>query len=1230
MYTLSNMFLQVLNMSITASIVLLVILLLRVPLKKAPRSISYVLWAVVLFRLVCPFSFSSAFSLFGGVGHIAPVETNSYGNPAYVQPERIYLEPQSLPEMGEAPQMAKDSGIPGLPAGELSAGGAALTAPERAFSLQSLVEIAAVVWLAGIAGMLAYGVLSQARLRRRVNTATLVSGNVYETDEIAMPFVLGMLRPRIYLPVSLSDEQHGYVLRHEQAHIARRDHVVKPLAFLLLCVYWFNPLLWAAYTLLGKDMELRCDEAVIQACGETQRAAYSRTLLQLSARSGLLPGSPLAFGESGLKARIKNILRYRKPAFWVGIVAAVAATAVGIALLANPAGKDGAFTLEYVQQSPEELAALDWLEQKEGAIVVAKYALSELPESIKQIQYDVWERETYDAVGGSQYIAGSGGYMLDVKPGSSTLYVAHRMLPNGAGGWSGAEWTVRMEYADGTAAQHRFETPTSLLTYGKEQYETSYDYLLASGRRRMQIKPEESIPLALACMDTGKGASNITCRSLLGRERMVLSPGKHFLLELQFPVGRELEIELFRQGQSQGALPVPVYRDVFEFLPYTQPSGRKIPALSALPAYARFTLQAEQGGEARTVHMYMENGKGYALADGVEYEWIQEDGWDSMASAYNTICSEYYYRIAELYVEADSLEARSVPVNLSGVGENPSPGSYFQVRPAELQVGGDYIYAIPKANGMQVLYYRQERWVATLTYTAPQALRQAPALGYANIYRDASGGRIGAELLLAENLACSIWSYEELLPEERLLTLLNTFATVEAQYTPVQARAGYSTQVLSADSGKAEAGAAGLLKKIALEQAQVDAMDWLPQERGGLSVAKYEFSSLPAGVSNLQFFLQVFEQGKQKAQGAWHRISLPLQGGSGTLYIAQHMAREDVVLPDGRASFLVRLEQPGAAPQSWQVVYQLETMTFAQKALADTNQSFLENASANGTQIRANACLPVALAQADRGQGIAKVSPQSLLYKTPAELLGQQSIDLLLVCQFATAETQEIECVWSGAPQGKHTVRMEYRTGFEGYETDAQPRNLGSLEKYYALRVSDSGGAGSCEAYLYAEDKNGCFLQVKDTVYALPYAVYARYEQAYWGGMDVMDLYGGHNYMDVALDVAMYFDRLVTPGEITFTKEILDAYRVEHGSGYLQLFREDVKVADLSFSSPQETAQEVLLPGSAQLRYDVEQEEWYCAFLLREGLVCYASGYENMGDEEFLQIISSLRMGESA
>jgi beta-lactamase regulating signal transducer with metallopeptidase domain len=348
-----TLFPQILSMTLTASLVIVLVLVARLALRRVPKIFSYALWAVVLFRLVCPVSFSSPFSLVpGGSGSAV----SGWGDD-YVGQTMLYEN--FRPEY----QTAVDHGIAPIPA-QGDSGSYVVTAPDGisppATVASTVWPVLGGIWLAGIAGMLAYSVISLLRLRRRLVGAVRLRDNIWLADHIATPFVLGVLRPRIYLPSALPLEERSYIILHEQTHIRRGDHLVKILAFLVLCVHWFNPLVWAAFLFSMRDMEMCCDERVLRELGEKVRGDYSASLLRLATGRRIIAGTPLAFGEGDTRDRVQNVLRYKKPAAWVVVIAVVTVSTLGVALAANqgnlaraeqPAGRY--HTAEILYQIPD-------------------------------------------------------------------------------------------------------------------------------------------------------------------------------------------------------------------------------------------------------------------------------------------------------------------------------------------------------------------------------------------------------------------------------------------------------------------------------------------------------------------------------------------------------------------------------------------------------------------------------------------------------------------------------------------------------------------------------------------------------------------------------------------------------------------------------------------------------------------------------------------------------------
>jgi len=310
---MSDLFLKIINMSISASWLVLAVVLLRLVLKKAPKWVNVLLWAIVAVRLICPFSIESALSL------IPSAETISPG---------IMME--------QTP--AIQTGVPAINSvvNPVIGQSFAPTPGASANPLQIWIPILAIIWAVGIAALLIYTAVSYWRLRRKVSEAVILRDNIFQSENVASPFVLGIIKPRIYLPYHIEEQDLTHVVAHEQAHIKRRDHWWKPLGFLLLTIHWFNPLMWLAYVLLCRDIELACDEKVIKDLGNEQRANYTQALVSCSVNRRMITACPLAFGEVGVKDRVKSVMNYKKPAFWIVMVAVIACIVVAVCFLTNP------------------------------------------------------------------------------------------------------------------------------------------------------------------------------------------------------------------------------------------------------------------------------------------------------------------------------------------------------------------------------------------------------------------------------------------------------------------------------------------------------------------------------------------------------------------------------------------------------------------------------------------------------------------------------------------------------------------------------------------------------------------------------------------------------------------------------------------------------------------------------------------------------------------------------
>ncbi len=308
---------RVLCVSAAASAVILCVLLARLLLRRAPKIFSYALWAVVLFRLICPVEIPSPIAIIPGASvSEAAVETHSTQNSADSGADRG----EDAAAHTAAPVRRPSDTL------TLSPGGDAQTAATQKQGMDA-AQLIAVLWLGGIGAVLLFSLVSLIKLNLRLREALRISSNIFICDRISTPFVMGIVRPRIYLPSGLGSLERSYIIMHEQHHIKRLDHIVKPIAFAVLCIHWFNPLVWLAFTLAMRDMEMSCDEAVLRQMGRDIRTDYSMSLLALATGRRMYLPAPLAFGESDTKVRIKNIVAYRKPALIVVVCAALAVTA---------------------------------------------------------------------------------------------------------------------------------------------------------------------------------------------------------------------------------------------------------------------------------------------------------------------------------------------------------------------------------------------------------------------------------------------------------------------------------------------------------------------------------------------------------------------------------------------------------------------------------------------------------------------------------------------------------------------------------------------------------------------------------------------------------------------------------------------------------------------------------------------------------------------------------------
>ena len=311
-------FSQILNMSMTGSVVILLVMLSRLILKRTPKIFSYALWSVVLFRLLCPVAFTAPVSVLNAF------EPEVQG--ASESTSVVYFLP------AEVRQASDFTFVPA----ENQSGTDSVQTGESEHTHLDLMMVASYVWIVGSGIMILYSVIQYIRLRLKLVGAMAYRGNVYRADYIDTPFVMGIFSPKIYLPSDVPMNERKYIIAHERHHIRRCDHIIKLLAYFALCIHWFNPLVWAAFILAGKDMEMSCDEAVIRKMGSQIRADYSASLLRLATHKKIIAGMPLAFGEGDTKGRVMNMAKWKKPRLWVSIICLLLCTTILVACAVNP------------------------------------------------------------------------------------------------------------------------------------------------------------------------------------------------------------------------------------------------------------------------------------------------------------------------------------------------------------------------------------------------------------------------------------------------------------------------------------------------------------------------------------------------------------------------------------------------------------------------------------------------------------------------------------------------------------------------------------------------------------------------------------------------------------------------------------------------------------------------------------------------------------------------------
>ena len=359
---MDDVFLKLVNLSISASWLILAVLVLRVVLKKAPKWVMPLLWGVVALRLVCLFSIESALSLIPSAETIpSEIVTETREPVLYEQATLDIVTNPTLPSAAEVPV------------------GVSRQQAQVDFNIYS------VLWLAGMAALLVHALVSAGRLKRKLATAILLRDNIYESEFVDSPFVFGVVKPNIYLPMRMDEGTAAYVIAHERAHLARRDHWWKVLGYLVLALHWFNPLVWVAYILFCRDIELACDEKVVKGLDGAARADYSQALLSCAAPKRAVAACPLAFGEGNIKMRVKSALHYKKPAFWVAAAAVLAVVIVAVCFLTNPKSERG--SLVWAQKlNAADVASIELYVPAEGkARQYKKLGTEEMAQAVELI-----------------------------------------------------------------------------------------------------------------------------------------------------------------------------------------------------------------------------------------------------------------------------------------------------------------------------------------------------------------------------------------------------------------------------------------------------------------------------------------------------------------------------------------------------------------------------------------------------------------------------------------------------------------------------------------------------------------------------------------------------------------------------------------------------------------------------------------------------------------------------
>lgn len=462
---MTELFLDIVNMSISAGWLVLAVLALRLILKKAPKWVNVLLWGIVAVRLICPFSIESALSLIPSKETISPEIMMDW------TPE-ISTGVEALDQVVNPVISTSFAPNPGTSANPL----------------QILIPVAANFWLLGVLILLAYTAISYLSLRLKLRTAVILRDNIFQCETVSSPFVLGILKPKIYLPYSMDGNNLNHVVAHEQAHIKRKDHWWKPLGFLLLTVYWFNPLMWLAYILLCRDIELACDEKVIAELGNEQRADYTQALVTCSVNRRMIAACPLAFGEVGVKERVKSVMDYKKPAFWIIITALVVCVVVAVCFLTNPL--DSVDYLKFTGWSNDP----SYPDQMNYEINLGNRAMS------GQIYVEQWTNGT---------CVSSAPVVMTQFVDSIHITVRDRW---DAGEMVGTEIHIETNQYGGSLTTY-FPYP--------EEFDGAYHYARNELNKRIKLSPDQEVILEARSFQCGNGIRPFNCENLITNRELL-------------------------------------------------------------------------------------------------------------------------------------------------------------------------------------------------------------------------------------------------------------------------------------------------------------------------------------------------------------------------------------------------------------------------------------------------------------------------------------------------------------------------------------------------------------------------------------------------------------------------------------------------------------------------------------------------------------------------------------